>query len=176
MTTSPRNSAAASPALFSILRTLTRLFASPDDRHLGLYGAFGYDLVFQFEPMALRLKRAADQRDLLLYLPDEILVVDQMKQEASLRRYEFETVTGSTEGLPRDTLPAPYQPVSVADLPESDHGPGDYPAQASVLARLLHEAICSKSCWASSSPRPASIRRAQCSPACRAAIRLPMAL
>ncbi len=39
---------------------------------------------------ALRLPRPADQRDLVLYLPDEILIVDHMRQQAALHRYEFE--------------------------------------------------------------------------------------
>src|SRR5580693_4729728 len=45
------------PSVFSVLRVLVDLFGSPGDQHLGLYGAFGYDLVFQFEPMPLRLPR-----------------------------------------------------------------------------------------------------------------------
>ena len=63
-----------------MLRSLREFFASPEDEHLGLYGAFGYDLVFQFEPMQLKLPRPDDQRDLVLYLPDEILIVDHMRQ------------------------------------------------------------------------------------------------
>ncbi len=40
--------------------------------------------------MRLRLPRPEDQRDLVLYLPDEILVVDHMRQSAATHRYEFE--------------------------------------------------------------------------------------
>ena len=46
------------PSVFSVLRAVVSLFGSREDAHLGLYGAFGYDLVFQFEPMQLRLPRA----------------------------------------------------------------------------------------------------------------------
>lgn len=70
------------PSLFSLLRAVIELFAAPDDPHLGLYGAFGYDLVFQFEPMDLRLPRGEDQRDLVLYLPDELVVVDHARRRA----------------------------------------------------------------------------------------------
>src|SRR5580704_3353535 len=45
------------PTVFSVLRALIDLFRSSQDEHLGFYGAFGYDLVFQFEPMTLRLPR-----------------------------------------------------------------------------------------------------------------------
>ena len=86
------------PSVFSVLRALIDLFGSAEDQHLGLYGAFGYDLVFQFEPMRLKLPRPDDQRDLVLYLPDEILVVDHMRQIAATHRYEFEVAGVSTCG------------------------------------------------------------------------------
>ncbi|CAE7243567.1 trpE(G), partial [Symbiodinium sp. CCMP2456] len=37
------------PSIFSVIRALVNLFSSDEDAHLGLYGAFGYDLAFQFE-------------------------------------------------------------------------------------------------------------------------------
>ena len=66
------------PSLFSVVRSLVDLFGfQGGDGQLGLYGAFGYDLTFQFEPIKLSQERDPDQRDLLLSLPDKILVVDQ---------------------------------------------------------------------------------------------------
>ena len=126
----PEESRSRQPSVFSVLRALIVLFRSNDDQHLGLYGAFGYDLVFQFEPMQLRLPRPDDQRDLVLYLPDEILVVDHMRQVTATHRYEFEIGGISTSGLPRSTPSAPYR---LDDMPrtrptESDHGPGEYAA------------------------------------------------
>src|SRR5882724_11271267 len=126
----PEEQRSRQPSVFSVLRALNDLFGSPEDQHLGFYGAFGYDLVFQFEPMQLRLPRPGDQRDLVLYLPDEILIVDHMRQSAALHRYEFEVGGASTEGLPRNTSPDPYRlDLSSAVRPnESDHGPGEYAA------------------------------------------------
>src|SRR5271169_3912445 len=92
----PEEQRSRQPSVFSVLRALIALFKSPEDEHLGFYGAFGYDLVFQFEPMQLRLPRPDDQRDLVLYLPDEILVVDHMRQSAATHRYEFEVAGAST--------------------------------------------------------------------------------
>ncbi len=141
----PEERRSRQPSVFSVLRAVAALFASPEDRHLGLYGAFGYDLVFQFEPMALRLPRDADQRDLVLYLPDELLIVDHMRQHAALHRYEFtvanqtaagkttvgQTAAGqTTAGMPRATADAPYR-ARVDDRSgevESDHAPGEYAA------------------------------------------------
>src|SRR5260370_1330276 len=44
----PEESRSRQPSVFSVLRALVDLFGSAEDQHLGLYGAFGYDLVFQF--------------------------------------------------------------------------------------------------------------------------------
>jgi len=126
----PEEERSRQPSVFSVLRALIRLFASSEDQHLGFYGAFGYDLVFQFEPTQLRLPRPDDQRDLVLYLPDEILIVDHMRQSAAVHRYEFEVAGATTSGLPRTTAPDPYRlDRAVATRPsDSDHGPGEYAA------------------------------------------------
>jgi anthranilate synthase len=90
------------PTVFSAVREVIAAFAG-DDPHLGLYGAFGYDLAFQFEPVTPRIGRPDGQRDLVLHLPDELFVVDRKRETAARYSYEF-TVDGvSTQGLPRDT-------------------------------------------------------------------------
>ncbi|WP_243717191.1 anthranilate synthase component I [Actinomadura darangshiensis] len=97
------------PTVFTALRAVVDLFRC-DDPHLGLYGAFGYDLSLQFEPLRTRLERADDQRDLVLHLADEMVVVDR-KREASHRiSYDFEVAGTSTAGLPRDTGATPVRP------------------------------------------------------------------
>src|SRR5438445_5459590 len=50
------------PTVFTALREITAAFGC-EDPHLGLYGAFGYDVAFQFEPVRPRLDRPATQRD-----------------------------------------------------------------------------------------------------------------
>ena len=90
------------PTVFSAVREVIAAFAG-DDPHLGLYGAFGYDLAFQFEPVTPRIDRPASQRDLVLHLPDELYVVDRKREKAVCYRYEFTVAGASTEGLPRDT-------------------------------------------------------------------------
>lgn len=90
------------PSLFSIVRAIIDLFSYTDgDGQLGLYGAFGYDLTFQFEPISLHQNRDPNQRDLLLYLPDKIVVVDQDKRDAWTISYDFCIEGQSTQGLPR---------------------------------------------------------------------------
>ena len=59
----PEERRSRQPSVFSVLRALIGLFTSVQDQHLGFYGAFGYDLVFQFEPM--RLRRSSGKRSSL---------------------------------------------------------------------------------------------------------------
>ena len=124
------------PSVFSVLRVLVDLLRHPDEPHLGLYGAFGYDLAFQFEPIRLRLPRPAEQRDLVLYLPDELVIVDHRREVATRRRYEFEAGGRSTAGLPRVGSTAAY--TGATQVPRaSDHGRGEYAA----MVRVAREAF-----------------------------------
>ncbi len=101
------------PTVFTALREVIAAFAG-DDPHLGLYGAFGYDLAFQFEPVRFRRDRPADQRDLVLHLPDELYALDRKRESAVVYRYEFSAGGTSTEGLPRQTAPSPVRVSSPA--------------------------------------------------------------
>ncbi|XVQ15152.1 anthranilate synthase component I [Spirillospora sp. CA-255316] len=103
------------PTVFTALRAVIDLFRC-DDPHLGLYGAFGYDLSLQFEPLRTRLERPADQRDLVLHLADEMIVVDRKRETSHRMSYEFEVDGASTAGLPRETEPAPASSAA-AELP-----------------------------------------------------------
>ena len=88
------------PTVFSALREVIAAFAAPDP-HLGLYGAFGYDLAFQFEPVRLRHERGESQRDLVLHVPDRLYVLDRKRETATCYSYDFVTSSGSTHDLPR---------------------------------------------------------------------------
>ncbi|MET8159629.1 anthranilate synthase component I [Sphaerisporangium sp. NPDC005289] len=113
------------PTVFTAVREVIAAFAG-DDEHLGLYGAFGYDLAFQFEPIRQTLERAHDQRDLVLHLPDRVMVIDRKRETSREYLYEF-TVDGvSTRGLRRtgETLPLPPAPAALPPNP----APGEYAA------------------------------------------------
>lgn len=113
------------PSVFTVLRAITALFKTSDDANIGLYGAFGYDLAFQFDPVDHKLERSQSQRDLVLYLPDEILVVDHYSAKAWTDRYDFSGDGFSTEGLPRETETEPFKPAARIP-PRGDHEPGEY--------------------------------------------------
>ena len=117
------------PSVFTLVRELSQAFASNEDENLGLYGAFSYDLVFQFESITQQCDRAADQRDLVLYLPDELFVVDYYLKQAYRYQYEFETTHGSTEGIPRTGELIDYRGDRLTPEQESDHVPGEYAEQ-----------------------------------------------
>src|SRR5262245_19752875 len=132
----PEEQRSKQPSIFSVLRALIDLFHHPDDAHLGLYGAFGYDLAFQFEPLRLRLERPADQRDLVLYLPDEITIVDHRREHAVRHRYDFEVEGRSTNGLPREGLTQPYTGAERVKR-TCDHEPGEYAAGVRVACEAF---------------------------------------
>lgn len=115
------------PSVFTVLRAVTALFHTENDANLGLYGAFGYDLAYQFDPVDLVLERKASQRDLVLFLPDEILVVDHYSAKAWTDRYDYAGTGFSTEGLSRERVEEPFQ-MSDRIPPRGDHEPGEYAA------------------------------------------------
>jgi len=114
------------PTVFSALREIIAAFSGPDP-HLGLYGAFGYDLAFQFEPLRQRHARPGDQRDLVLHLPDRLYVLDRKRETATCYSYDFEVAGTSTAGLARDGGAGPPPSVIDNDLP-ADPRPGSYAA------------------------------------------------
>ncbi len=118
------------PSVFSVIRRIVAKFRTEEDGNLGLWGAFGYDLAFQFEPVRFRLERPADQRDLVLYFPDEILIVDHYGAEASVHAYDFTVDGRSTNGLPRDGSRTPFR-FSDRIPGRGDHEPGEYAASVS---------------------------------------------
>ena len=115
------------PSVFSILRTITEEFRGAEDSHLALIGAFGYDLLFQFDPIDLTLPRAG-HKDLHLYLCDDISFMDRANERIDRYQYEFERAGLTTRGLERETAaiapPAKRAPGPIV----SDHRPEEYMA------------------------------------------------
>ncbi|MBA2648534.1 MAG: anthranilate synthase component I [Legionella sp.] len=112
------------PSVFTLIRILLAFFKS-EEPYLGFYGAFGFDLIHQFEDMQISKPRLPNQREMVLYLPDEIFVVNHRKEEAFVRRYDFQYQGKSTQSLSRDGTFSPYQPCKKPDV-FCDHAPGEY--------------------------------------------------
>lgn len=120
------------PTIFSVLRTLVLQFGHAEDKHLGFYGAFGYDLVFQVEPIALHHLRPSDRPDLHLFLPDELIVVDHRKERAHRYRYDFRSGEYDTAGLSRIGGETVFR-SGVYSGQTSDHKPGEYVAKVEEI-------------------------------------------
>jgi anthranilate synthase len=71
------------------LRALIEEFRGEEDSRLGLVGAFGYDLLFQFEPIEKKLPRHG-HKDLHLFLCDDICFMDRKKEQIERYQYDFE--------------------------------------------------------------------------------------
>ncbi|TMR98537.1 anthranilate synthase component I [Nonomuraea basaltis] len=104
------------PTVFTAIREVIAAFRG-DDPHLGLYGAFGYDLAFQFEPIRQELVRPDDQRDLVLHLPDRLVVIDRQRETCVEYRYEFTVDGATTRGLERTGASTPIE--APGELPEN---------------------------------------------------------
>ena len=151
------------PSVFSILRAILAFFKSDEEPYLGLYGAFGYDLIFQFETLHLVQERLETERNMVLYLPDEIIVVNHRKEEAFIRRYDFQYHGISTEALPRDGAYEPYEATKVP-VKDCDHAPKEY-AEAVLRARErfacgdLFEVVLSQTFYRPFEEKPSTLFR-----------------
>ncbi len=115
------------PSAFSILRALIDEFKNPEESRLALVGAFGYDLLFQFDPIALKLPRH-DVKDLHLFLCDDIYFMDRKKEQISRYQFDFARDEMSTAGRSRESA-AIAPPTAAARGPiTSDHTPAEYMA------------------------------------------------
>jgi len=112
------------PSIFDLIREIKSLFTNNEDKFLGLYGAFGYDLIFQFENISQKKHRNKDDSDLHLYMPDEIVVIDHKIAKSFLLSYEFEYNNQKTDELQRDGLDFPYNPKNDISIPA--YQPGYY--------------------------------------------------
>lgn len=98
----PEEHRSRQPSLFTLLRHLIQQLGSPEDQHLGLFGAFGYDMVFQFDPITFKHSRD-DLCEAKLYLPDRIIVVDRRLEQAYELSYDFSKGEDSTINLSRES-------------------------------------------------------------------------
>ncbi|HYA17989.1 MAG TPA: anthranilate synthase component I [Bryobacteraceae bacterium] len=126
------------PSVFSILRALTEEFRTPLDDKLAFAGAFGYDLLFQFEPIPLRLARNS-RKDLQLFLCDDIIYVDRKREVIERYTYEFAGCGLTTRGLERTGERVPPAPVRGPSPITSDHTPEEYMAGVETVREGMRQ-------------------------------------
>ncbi len=129
----PEEERSRQPSAFSILRALTQEFRNGNDNHLALVGAFGWDLLFRFDPIRLRLPRTG-VKDLHLFLCDDIYFMDRKKEQIERYEYDFAREGLSTAGIPRTGDPVPQPPPGeAAAAPVSDHTDEEYMANVETV-------------------------------------------
>jgi anthranilate synthase len=116
------------PSAFSILRTLIEEFRGEEASRLSLVGAFGYDLLFQFEPIRKKLPRTG-HKDLHLFLCDDIWFMDRKKEQVERYQYEFARGELTTAGMTRDGAEVVKLPAAERGPITSDHAPEEYMAK-----------------------------------------------
>jgi len=123
------------PSTFTPIRSLLADFGGMRDSFLGFWGAFGFDLIYEFEQMPLAMPRGEEDKLLHLFLPDRIMVLDRRLEEAHAYEYEFTRRALTTTGLGENA----FTPLAQAASPNavspnavsggeitSDHSPEDY--------------------------------------------------
>lgn len=135
----PEEERSKQPSPFSILRTLIQEFRHSDDSKLLMIGAFGYDLLLQFDPIQLRLPRES-AKNLHLFLCDDIYFMDRKKEVIGHFRYDFAKHELSTAGLPR-TSPKITKPRASANRGEilSNHTPEEYMAKVEAVREGMRQ-------------------------------------
>jgi anthranilate synthase len=94
----PEEERSKQPSAFSMLRVLVNEFRHPIASRLALVGAFGYDLLLQFDPIKLKLPRTG-VRDLHLFLCDDISFMDRKKEQIERFRYDLARGELTTAGV-----------------------------------------------------------------------------
>jgi anthranilate synthase len=120
------------PSAFSILRLLIEEFRGEENSRLGLVGAFGYDLLFQFEPIEKRLPRNG-HKDLHLFLCDDMWLMDRKKEQVERYQYDFARGELTTAGMERDGAAVPPPTHRDPGPIVSDHAAGEYMAKVETV-------------------------------------------
>ncbi|MDH5751909.1 MAG: anthranilate synthase component I, partial [Deltaproteobacteria bacterium] len=115
------------PSVFSIMRSLIGQLGCSQGE-LGFYGAFGFDLVFQFETLRMKHERDPEQVDCCLFLATDVVMVDRRMERAHRHVFDFATPAGPSreggQGGREYPLPGPAsgKPGEIT----CDHAPGEF--------------------------------------------------
>ncbi|MBV9224012.1 MAG: anthranilate synthase component I, partial [Acidobacteriaceae bacterium] len=135
----PEEERSKQPSPFSLLRALVGEFRHPDDSRLALIGAFGYDLLLQFDPIKLRLPRE-DQKTLHLFLCDDIYFMDRKKEIIERFQYDFSRNELTTAGLERTSpkIESAAVPAIRSEI-VSDHTPEEYEQKVETVREGMRQ-------------------------------------
>ena len=134
----PEEERSKQPSVFSILRAITDEFRHTEDSRLALIGLFGYDLLFQFEPIEKKLPRDG-HNDLHLFLCDDIYFADRKREQIERFRYEFTLGPLTTKGLPRTAETVKSAAKRGPGPITSDHTPEQYIANVETVREGMRQ-------------------------------------
>jgi anthranilate synthase len=123
----PEEERSKQPSVFSIIRALIAEFNHPLASRLALVGAFGYDLLFRFDPIEQKLPRTG-MKDLRLFLCDDIYFMDRKKEQIERFQFDFSRGSETTRGLQRAAERLKISTTSEQGPIVSDHEPEEYAA------------------------------------------------
>src|SRR5579864_3623010 len=129
----PEEERSKQPSAFSVLRALLAEFNHPLASRLALVGAFGYDLLFRFDPIHTKHLREG-VKDLHLFLCDDIYFMDRKKEQIERYQFDFSRGDETTRGLKRAA--ARIKSSRKKSLPASitsDHTPAEYIAKVETV-------------------------------------------
>ena len=121
------------PSLISLVRSIQTLFFNKQESFLGLYGSFGYDLIFGFEDINKIKQRDLSQRDIVLYLPDNLLVIDHLENIAGQYHYDFMSSHTLDQTWKTNLVLSPYMPSRSHQKDSRELVEGDYQKQVEDL-------------------------------------------
>jgi len=129
----PEEERSKQPSAFSLLRALLAEFHGPLANRLALVGAFGYDLLFRFDPIQTKHPRSG-VKDLHLFLCDDIYFMDRKKEQIERYRFDFTRGEDTTRGLPHAAQRVRKTKKKPAPGPiVSDHTPAEYAANVETV-------------------------------------------
>lgn len=125
----PEEERSRQPSVFSVLRSLLGYLHAPEPSelgHFGFYGAFGYDLVMQFENILQTQIRDESSSDCHVFFPLEVIIVDRKKEVAKELTLSLSSPLGETHLLPGGGKESPLPKGSGTDGVTCDHAPGEF--------------------------------------------------
>jgi anthranilate synthase len=129
----PEEERSKQPSAFSVLRALLAEFKDPLAARLALVGAFGYDLLFRFDPIRTKHPRQG-VKDLRLFLCDDIYFMDRKREQIERYRFDFSRGEERTHGLPHSAQRVKSHKKKPASGPiVSDHTPAEYAAKVETV-------------------------------------------
>jgi anthranilate synthase len=120
------------PSVFSVIRALIAEFNHPLASRLALVGAFGFDLLFRFDPIKMKQQREGSD-DLRLFLCDDIYFMDRKKEQIERYQYDFTRDAATTRGLPHAANKVKLAKKTPDGPIVSDHEPEEYMAKVETV-------------------------------------------